>query len=180
MLHGDRLLALVESSHPTALRLLESGALETLGAYSMGGKLAHPFTAHPKVCPVTGEMMFFGYRFDAKPYCRYSVVNAQGDLVRTVDVGLPRPIMMHDFAVTTRHSVFMDLPLLFDPKGMVTSLNGGAFKLDLDAPARFGVMPRHGGGPDDVRWFARRSSAEHLIATKALRCTATAWITHCR
>ena len=28
--------------------------------------------------------------------------------------------------------------------------------------------------------FARRSSAEHLIATKALRCTATAWIPHCR
>ena len=28
---------------------------------------------------------------------------------------------------------------------------------------------------------ARRSSAEHLmIATKALRCTATAWIPHCR
>ena len=25
---------------------------------------------------------------------------------------------------------------------------------------------------------ARRSSAEHLIATKALRCTATAWIPH--
>ena len=27
---------------------------------------------------------------------------------------------------------------------------------------------------------ARRSSAEHLIATKAPRCTATAWIPHCR
>jgi len=30
------------------------------------------------------------------------------------------------------------------------------------------------------RYVARRSSAEHLIATKALRCTATAWIAHCR
>ena len=28
--------------------------------------------------------------------------------------------------------------------------------------------------------IARRSSAEHLIATKVLRCTATAWIPHCR
>ena len=28
--------------------------------------------------------------------------------------------------------------------------------------------------------MARRSSAEHPIATKALRCTATAWIPHCR
>ena len=28
--------------------------------------------------------------------------------------------------------------------------------------------------------IARRSSAEHLVATKALRCTAAAWIPHCR
>ena len=28
--------------------------------------------------------------------------------------------------------------------------------------------------------MARRGSAEHLIATKALCCTATAWIPHCR
>ena len=37
----------------------------------------------------------------------------------------------------------------------------------------------------DVAHFAMacgpsHSSAEHLIATKALRCTATAWIPHCR
>ena len=30
------------------------------------------------------------------------------------------------------------------------------------------------------QYYARRSSAEHLIATKAMRCTATAWIPHCR
>ena len=153
VVHADRLLALVESSVPTALRLLEGGAVETLGAFDLGGKLQHPFTAHPKVCPVTGEMMFFGYRVDAKPYCSYSVVDAAGALVRTVDVGLARPIMMHDFAITTRHSVFMDLPLLFTPKQMMTSLSGGAFTLDLDAPARFGVLPRHGASADAVRWF---------------------------
>ena len=36
------------------------------------------------------------------------------------------------------------------------------------------------GGPKDLiiyhMMMARRSSAEHLIATNALRCTATAWI----
>ena len=34
--------------------------------------------------------------------------------------------------------------------------------------------------PDFSILNARRSSAEHLIAMKALRCTATAWIPHCR
>ena len=37
----------------------------------------------------------------------------------------------------------------------------------------------YASGPDEYlakgRALARRSSAEHLVATKALRCTATAW-----
>ena len=32
----------------------------------------------------------------------------------------------------------------------------------------------------DIATLARRSAAEHLVATKAPRCTATAWIPHCR
>ena len=42
-----------------------------------------------------------------------------------------------------------------------------ACKTDADVAAAFGR---------EVRVVARRRSAEHLIATKALRCTATAWI----
>jgi len=34
--------------------------LETLGAYDFGGKLCDSMTAHPKICPRTGELHFIG------------------------------------------------------------------------------------------------------------------------
>ena len=33
-------------------------------------------TAHPKICPTSGEMHFFGYDF-APPFLRYHVVGAR-------------------------------------------------------------------------------------------------------
>ena len=47
--------------------------------------------------------------------------------------------MMHDFAVTERHAVFMDLPATFDFARM---LRGGPFlRYEPDRPSRFGLLP---------------------------------------
>ena len=52
--HAGQLLALHEGDAPYALRLLEGGGpMRTLGRRTFGGRLAHPFTAHPKLDPVT-------------------------------------------------------------------------------------------------------------------------------
>ncbi len=56
--HGGRLLALEEAHLPMEI---EPGTLATLGSCNYGGGIKGPFTAHPKIDPVTGEMMFFGY-----------------------------------------------------------------------------------------------------------------------
>jgi carotenoid cleavage dioxygenase len=55
--------------------------------------------------------------------------------------------MMHDFAVTPRYAVFMDLPMLFLP--------GERPRLQFtpEVGARVGILPRHGTG-DQVQWFA--------------------------
>ena len=37
-----------------AMRVLEDGDLETLGRVDYGAQLDHPFTAHPKLDPITG------------------------------------------------------------------------------------------------------------------------------
>lgn len=37
-----------------AVRVLDDGDLETLGREDYGAQLDHPFTAHPKVDPITG------------------------------------------------------------------------------------------------------------------------------
>ncbi len=145
--HNGQLLALWEGGAPHAVRVPD---LATLGRHTFGGKLKHACTAHPKIDPATGEMMFFGYQ-PVRPYVQYSVANARGVLVRTTPIDVPRPVMMHDFAVTARHTIFMDLPVTFH---FGRALRGRpAFAYEPQHGARFGVLPRHGKG-SDVKWFA--------------------------
>ena len=98
-------------------------SLRTMGEVTFDGKLTHPFTAHPKVDPVTGEMVFFGYSVMGPPYLHYSVVSQDGSLASTEPIELPRAVMMHDFAVTSEHTIFMDLPVVFDPQRMLQGLS---------------------------------------------------------
>jgi carotenoid cleavage dioxygenase len=56
--HGHKFLALWEGGEPYAL---DVQTLATIGPYTFDGALPSAFTAHPKVDPETGEMMFFGY-----------------------------------------------------------------------------------------------------------------------
>jgi carotenoid cleavage dioxygenase len=58
--------------------------------------------------------------------------------------------MMHDFAVTERHIVFMDLPVVFTPERLADGRFPYAWNDDY--PSRLGVLPREGRG-SDVRWI---------------------------
>ena len=68
-------------------------------------------------------MLFFGYRLHRRPFCEYSVVSATGELVNTFDPVLRRASMMHDFAITSKYSILMDLPLRFNPRRGVTGVS---------------------------------------------------------
>jgi len=57
--HADRLLALTESSFPMEV----TRDLDTVGPVDFDGVLKTAFTAHPKFCHKTGEMLAFGYSF---------------------------------------------------------------------------------------------------------------------
>ncbi len=59
---------------------------------------------------------------------------------------------MHDFAITEHHSVFLDLPLVFDPKVMVAS-GELPFTFKKENGARFGVLPRMSANGSAVVWF---------------------------
>lgn len=143
--HAGKILALLEACLPTQL----SPELETLGEWDFGGRLSGAFTAHPKIDPVTGEMIFFGYQ-PVPPYVRYHVVAADGTLVHSADIDLPKPVMMHDFVVTEHHAVFLDAPAVFD---LESAMNGGSLiRWDPAAGTRIGVLPRLGAG-DEIRWF---------------------------
>lgn len=145
--HAGQLLALWEGGEPHAI---QAPGLETVGSYTYNGKLASPFTAHPKVDPVTGEMMFFGYSMVEPPYLQYSLVAANGELLWTVPIDLPIGVMMHDFAITENYTIFMDLPLTFSRERM--QRGEPALMFEHDSPSRFGIIPRHGDN-SSIRWF---------------------------
>lgn len=145
--HAGRFLATWEGGAPHAIEL---PSLETAGVYTYDGKLVSAFTAHPKVDPDTGEMMFFGYSPATPPYLHYSVVSASGELLRTVPIDLPIGVMMHDFAITEHYSIFMDLPLTFNPQRM--QRGEPVLMFEPQRPSRFGIVPRHGDN-SNIRWF---------------------------
>lgn len=154
--HDGTFMALVENDKPLALRILLDGQFEEIGKLDYEGKLKHPFTAHPKNDPITKEMMFFGYNLKQAPYVQYSVVSEDGKLLRTTDIGIKRPIMMHDFAITENYSLFMDHPLEFEPTQIISGKF--AFNFRTDVPSRIGVIPRHSNNTEDVKWFEFNSS----------------------
>lgn len=142
--HAGRILALVESSFPTQL----DRRLDTVGLWDFEGRLRTAMTAHPKLCPTTGEMHFFGYGF--APAITYHRVDAHGVLVQSETIEVGSPTMMHDFAITESHVIFLDLPVVFD---MDRAMAGQMpYKWSESYGARLGVMPR-GGSNADVRWF---------------------------
>jgi len=148
--HAGRLLALMEAGVPTQL----SRSLDTLGEYDFGGRLAGPMTAHPKLDPASGEMLFFGYS-PVPPYLQYYVADAAGAIVRHEVIDVPWPSMMHDFAVTAEHVIFIVCPLVFSFEDL--GQRGGPFTWEPERGTRQGVMPRAGGSAD-VRWFETDAS----------------------
>ena len=143
--HAGRTLALVESSLPYEI----TNELETVGVYDFGGELADSMTAHPKICPTTGELHFFGYGSLTSPHVSYYQADAEGKLVVKQPIDVPGLTMMHDFALTASHAVFFDLPVVFDRASVG---KGMPYHWDASYGARLGVVRRD--HPEaGVRWL---------------------------
>jgi carotenoid cleavage dioxygenase-like enzyme len=144
--HAGRLLALVETSLPTEV----TKELDTIGCFDFGGRLTTGMTAHPKVCPRTGELHFFAYSF-MPPFLTYHRADADGRLVQSADIDVPGPTMIHDFAITERHVLFMDLPFVFDLE-LAMAGTPMPYRWSDDYGARVGIMARP-PAKAEVRWL---------------------------
>ncbi|MDN7683832.1 carotenoid oxygenase family protein [Burkholderia cenocepacia] len=142
--HAGELFALAEGGAPLAI----TAALDSFGAPTRHAGIDGGMTAHPKVDPVTGELILFRADWRA-PWLRYGVIDATGVTRVDVEIELGAPSMMHDLAITETRSLLLDLNVGYD-----FSLLQRGHRMPLrwhdDRPARIGVLPRHGG---DVRWF---------------------------
>ncbi|EKF21958.1 retinal pigment epithelial membrane family protein [Mycolicibacterium hassiacum DSM 44199] len=145
--HAGRTLALVESSLPYEI----TTELKTVGAYDFNGRLTDSMTAHPKICPVTGELHFFGYGSIFKPHVTYLRADANGELTINRPVDVPALTMMHDFALTAGHVLFLDLPIVFNLDIAIKG-EGMPYRWDDDYGARLGVL-RRDDPFGEIRWF---------------------------
>ena len=147
--HGGRLLALEEGHAPFEL---DPVTLASKGEWTFDDALVGPMTAHPKMDPETGEMLFFGY-FAGGPFTpdiRYHVVDANGTLTRSDHFQAPYASMVHDFVTTSEHVIFPIFPLT----GSLERAMVGAppFAWEPDKGTHIGIM----GRDDDcsaLRWF---------------------------
>jgi len=146
--HAGRTFALVEAGAPP-IELTDE--LDTIGPTNLDGTLEHPFSAHPKRDPDTGELHVAAYFWAWGNQVRYLVVDADGRVRRNVDIPVQGGTMLHDIGLTDRHVVIMDQPCVFD---LDVAMSGRPlpYRWTDDYTTRFGVLPREGEA-DDIQWF---------------------------
>ena len=125
--------------------------LNTLGPFDFAGTLQQRSVAsHPKVCPRTGELIFFDYSVSKPPYMSYGVASPEGGITHFTDVELSGPRLLHDIAITENYTVLLDLPMVWDQSKYAEGKRRVLFHRDL--PTRFGIIERHAPG-NTIRWF---------------------------
>ncbi|KAL8992167.1 MAG: hypothetical protein Q9169_007311, partial [Polycauliona sp. 2 TL-2023] len=179
--HDGRALATCESGPPMRINLpgLETvgwyngerceGEPCAVGGPGFGGEGPLSFfrewtTAHPRVDPNSKELLLFHSTF-VPPYVQYSIVRpfdsktashgstSSVGFQKAAVPGIQSAKMMHDFGVSSRHTVIMDLPLSLDPLNLAK--NQAVVAYDPTSRSRFGVFSRY--HPEEVRWFETRA-----------------------
>jgi carotenoid cleavage dioxygenase-like enzyme len=147
---AGKLFTLKEDSLPYEI---DCNTLQTIGPWDFNGKYKSlTFTAHPKVDPVTGEMICYGYEatgLESNDVFLYTI-NKQGVVTRELRFKVPYISMVHDIGLTQKHVI---IPVF----GFVTSmerLKQGKVHWGWDStkPSYVGVVPREGEAKD-IRWF---------------------------
>lgn len=147
--HAGKLLALEEAHAPFQL---DPTTLESIGPCTFDGKLVGPMTAHPKLDPETGEMLFFGYNADGmiSEHMSFHVVDRDGKLVRSETFKAPYASMVHDFMITSEHVIFPIMPLTGSLERVMKG--GPVYAWEPEKGVHIGIMPRN-GTVADLRWF---------------------------
>lgn len=145
--HGGKLLALEEGHQPFEM---DPATLESRGYVR---PYAGRVTAHPKIDPVTGEMVWFAYGVGDMPFSKglsYGVTARDGTVVQRQEFQAPYSSMVHDFMVTENHVLFPVLPLTGD---LARAMSGGpAFAWEPEKGSYVGVM-RRDADVSTIRWF---------------------------
>jgi carotenoid cleavage dioxygenase-like enzyme len=148
--HGGKLLVLKEDSLPYHV---DPHTLETLGEWNWNGRYtATSMSAHPKVDPVSGEMIAYGYQAkgDLSDDIAVYTMNAKGEITKEVWLKSPYLGIIHDIAITQKHIL---IPVIARTTSLERLKSGEPmWEWNGDLPTCVGVLPRDGDAKD-VRWF---------------------------
>lgn len=153
--HGGRLLTMEEGHRPFEL---DPDTLESIGSWNFRGKLNTAMTAHPKIDPKTGEMIFFAYMATGPFSADVMVhkVNPQGILTESIHIPTPYSSMVHDFVITDNYIIIPVMPIT---GSLERAMEGGPpFAWEPEKGVHIGILPRNGGTAEDIRWIGMDTS----------------------
>jgi carotenoid cleavage dioxygenase len=145
--HAGRTLATVEAG---ALPYELTDELDTVGPCDFDGTLPGGYAAHTKLDRRTGELHAVAY-FWGWDHLQHVVLGPDGRVSGTTDVPVVDGPMVHDFALTERYVVLLDLPVTFS---MDAAAAGSQlpYTWNPSHQPRVGLLPR-AGTTRAVRWF---------------------------
>ncbi len=129
----DHLLVYFEGGLPTSMH---PQSLETLGPYDFHGGIDILCTAHYKIDPASGDMLFFAAVGPALTWYRADVKTGRVVDSHTIDLGCPA--MVHDYTVSENYAIFLISPT--------------QFRLDEIMRGRAGVLWDEAAVPDGSRF----------------------------
>ena len=150
VIHAGRLFATKEDARPYEI---DPHTLETRGEWDFYGKYPSlTFTAHPKIDPLTGEMICFGYEAtgEASTDVWIYFIDRTGHVTREVRLQAPYVSEMHDMAITRTHVVIPMFPLTTDKEWLAAG--NIHWYWDERLPGYLLVLPRDGSAKD-ARWI---------------------------
>jgi carotenoid cleavage dioxygenase-like enzyme len=117
--------------------------LATEGMFRAAGSM----TAHAKVDPRTGDLVFFDYG-STPPFITHGVLTRSGELRRTA-IELPGPRPQHDIALTQHYTILIEPSMFADPEALARGKVHMRFFPHV--PTRLGLFDRR--THQLVRWF---------------------------
>jgi carotenoid cleavage dioxygenase-like enzyme len=146
--HAGRIWASVEAG-PAPVQL--DGELNSVRHGLFDSPTQHPFSAHPHLDPISGDLHAVCYDAIKHRQLSYVRVNAQGSVDKVVHIPVKHGPMVHDCAITRSQVIVLDLPVTFS---WMSLLKRETFPYAWNSKhkARVGLLPRDGGA-DDIRWY---------------------------
>ncbi|MEH6581037.1 MAG: carotenoid oxygenase family protein [Halioglobus sp.] len=141
LLHGGKLFALWEGGFPHLL----NADLSTVGLYDYDGALkpGEALTAHPKICPDTGQLISCTQRLDSPDYC-VRIFDADGQHMKSIPVEFTRKGIVHDLQITENYVVIFYAPGFHN---MEKAMKGeDPFEWEPELGTRIIAIPRDGSG----------------------------------